>query len=66
MIQKYGLGWRIADDGNGTNWIGHSGGSIGGTTSFWILPESGLVIAAISNLSDFDFATVLVSLSEVF
>lgn len=41
----YGIGWRIVIDGDGRKWIGHGGGSIGGTTQFWVFPESGLVIA---------------------
>jgi CubicO group peptidase (beta-lactamase class C family) len=63
---EYGLGWRIATDESGHLWIGHSGGSVGGTTTFWIRPDTGLVIAMISNLSDFDFGTVLITLAEVF
>jgi CubicO group peptidase (beta-lactamase class C family) len=60
----YGLGFRIAVDEAGTLWIGHGGGSVGGTTQFWIRPADGLVISMISNLSRFNFGTVLVSLSE--
>jgi CubicO group peptidase (beta-lactamase class C family) len=62
----YGLGFRIVVDENDTLWIGHGGGSIGGTTQFWIRPADGLVIAMISNLSSFNFGTVLVPLSEIF
>lgn len=62
----YGLGWAIKTDDNGHQWIGHGGGSVGGTTQFWIRPEDGLVIAMISNMSSFDFGTVLISLGEVF
>lgn len=29
--------------------VGHSGGAVGGKTLFWILPKSGIVVAAISN-----------------
>ncbi len=62
----YGLGWKITNDENGQTWIGHGGGSVGGTTQFWIRPEDGLVIAMISNMSDFDFGKILISLSELF
>ncbi len=62
----YGLGWRIQTDEDGRLWIGHTGGSVGGTTSFWVQPETGLVLAAISNLSGFDFGTLLVDLSKLF
>ncbi len=62
----YGLGWRIITDETGSLWIGHTGGSVGGTTSFWILPEHELVIAAISNLSSFNYDNVLVTLKDIF
>lgn len=62
----YGLGWRIRTDEDGRLWIGHTGGSVGGTTSFWVQPGTGLVLAAISNLSGFDFGTLLVDLSNHF
>jgi CubicO group peptidase (beta-lactamase class C family) len=63
---EYGLGWRITVDDNGHHWIGHGGGSVGGTTQFWIRPDDGLVIAMISNMSRFDFAEVLIALGDIF
>jgi serine beta-lactamase-like protein LACTB len=36
----YGLGWIITGDDNGQTWIGHGGGSVGGTTQF-AQPSSG-------------------------
>jgi len=63
---KYGLGWAIRVDDNGRQWIGHGGGSVGGSTQFWINPDSGLVIVMISNLSGFDYGKILISLAEVF
>lgn len=62
----YGLGWKINTDENGRRWIGHTGGSVGGTTQFWINPESGLVIAMISNLSSFKYGEAVASLAQVF
>jgi len=62
----YGLGWKISADENGRRWIGHTGGSVGGTTQFWINPESGLVIAMISNLSSFKYGEAVASLARVF
>lgn len=66
VATEYGLGWAIRVDENGRQWIGHGGGSVGGTTQFWIRPDDGLVIAMISNMSSFNFGTVLISLGEVF
>jgi len=31
------------------NLVGHSGGAVGGKTLFWVLPKSGISVAAISN-----------------
>jgi serine beta-lactamase-like protein LACTB len=62
----YGLGWKIGQDENGREWISHSGGSVGGTTQLWINPESGLVIAMTSNLSNFKYGEAMASLAQVF
>ncbi len=62
----YGIGWRIVLDGEGNRWIGHGGGSIGGTTNLWLFPEHGLVIAMASNLSELDYADILPRLRTLF
>lgn len=62
----YGLGWKVKSDENGQTWIGHGGGSVGGTTQFWIRQDDGLVIAMISNMSSLDFGTILISLGGLF
>ena len=62
----YGIGWRIAPDEEGNKWIGHGGGSIGGTTQLWLLADSGLVIAMASNLTELDFGDLLPRLAKTF
>lgn len=62
----YGIGWRIVVDSEGNKWIGHGGGSIGGTTQLWLFPEHGLVIAMASNLTELDYADVLPRLRKLF
>ena len=47
--QNYGLGWRTFDDAG--EWVGHTGGSIGGNTLFMMNPESNIVVAVVCNLS---------------
>jgi len=44
--QGYGLGWFIYDNG----WVGHSGGSVGGTAYFQIHPEHRVAVAVSCNL----------------
>ena len=48
----YGVGWRIATDGQGRRIVGHGGGSVGGSTWLAVYPDQGLAIAMITNLSD--------------
>ena len=52
----YGLGWfvreiSIGQESEPTTVFGHEGSSVGGTTSFVILPEHGIVIVATTNVS---------------
>jgi CubicO group peptidase (beta-lactamase class C family) len=47
----YGLGWSV-DSVDGLRVIGHSGGSVGGTTQFLIFPDERMVVAVTTNLSD--------------
>ena len=62
----YGIGWRIVLDPEGNRWIGHGGGSIGGTTQLWLFPENGLVIAMAANLTDLDYGDILPRLRALF
>jgi CubicO group peptidase (beta-lactamase class C family) len=62
----YGIGWRIAVDADGNRWIGHGGGSTGGTSQLWVFPEHGLVIAMASNLTELNYADVLPRLGKLF
>ncbi|MBD8524608.1 serine hydrolase domain-containing protein [Pseudomarimonas arenosa] len=62
----YGLGWRIVSDADENRWIGHGGGSIGGTSQFWLFPGDQLVIASAANLTELDYGTLLPQLRELF
>lgn len=62
----YGIGWRIVVDETGLTWLGHGGGSIGGTTQFWLFPDSRLVIAAVGNLTDLDYSDLIPQLRAAF
>ena len=48
---KYGIGWRSDEDQKGRRWIGHSGGSVGGTSMMLIYPEEKLIVVTLVNLS---------------
>lgn len=62
----YGIGWRIVLDDQGHKWIGHGGGSIGGTTQLWLFVDNGLVIAMASNLTELDYKDILPRLRTLF
>lgn len=50
-LTNYGIGWSVRNDEKGRRTIGHSGGSVGGTTMLLIYPESGIVVALAVNMS---------------
>jgi CubicO group peptidase (beta-lactamase class C family) len=52
---RYGLGWFVRKPPAGELIYAHSGGSVGGTSQLIIYPESRLVIALVTNLSDADW-----------
>ncbi|MCZ6643384.1 MAG: serine hydrolase [Gammaproteobacteria bacterium] len=47
--QNYGLGWSRY--GDNSPWVGHGGGSVGGTTFFAVHPEQDVVVAVTCNLT---------------
>jgi serine beta-lactamase-like protein LACTB, mitochondrial len=48
----YGIGWGIGRTPSGRRSFGHSGGSVGGTTQFLIVPDAGIVVAMTANIGD--------------
>lgn len=49
---EYGIGWYVSQDEAGRRMVGHGGGSVGGTTLFWVWPEQEVVVALTANMSD--------------
>jgi len=52
---NYGIGWSSGVDDAGRRFVGHNGGSVGGTTWFRIYPDEQLVVAVIANVSSADW-----------
>ena len=48
---NYGIGWRTGTQSDGDLTLGHSGGSVGGTTLLVVVPEHDLVVAGVVNIS---------------
>jgi CubicO group peptidase (beta-lactamase class C family) len=51
----YGIGWGSGVDGEGEAWVGHNGGSVGGSTRLRIYPQHELVIAVAANRTGVNF-----------
>lgn len=62
---NYGMGWRTWVHNNNT-WIGHSGGSVGGSTMFMINKEHDMVIAYTINRSSVGFDDLHWKLADIF
>ncbi len=63
---RYGMGWHDGTDKHGRYWVGHSGGSVGGTTKFTVYPKQKVVVAIISNLSDVDYHDIQLRIAGLF
>lgn len=48
---NYGLGWSTNTDKKGRRWVGHSGGSVGGSTMYLYYPDYDLTVITLVNLS---------------
>ena len=51
----YGLGFFVGTDVNGHRTVGHSGGSVGGSTQFIMYPEQDVAVALIANRGGVDY-----------
>ena len=63
---NYGIGWSRGTDEFGREWIGHNGGSVGGSTYFRVYPEEKLVISVIANLSGARFGKYPEKIADIF
>lgn len=51
---NYGIGWGVYFDGQGNRFVGHNGGSVGGSTYFIVHPQLGMSMAVAINVSQAD------------
>ena len=52
----YGFGWTTNEDDAGRRLVGHTGGSVGGTTLLTMNPDTGVIVAMAINLSGADLS----------
>ncbi len=62
---NYGIGWSTMVI-NGTEWKGHSGGSVGGSTMFLMHPENEVIIAFAINRSSAPLSELRNELAKIF
>ena len=55
---NYGLGWSNRKDAQGNRLIGHTGGSVGGTTFAFMQPNSRVVVVMTTNVSSASFGNL--------
>ncbi|MEP1306963.1 MAG: serine hydrolase domain-containing protein [Balneola sp.] len=63
---NYGMGWSGFKDSSTGYWVGHTGGSVGGTTMFLISKEHRMVIAYTINRSGAEFDNLHFKVAKVF
>ena len=62
---NYGVAWRTTPQDDGDIGLGHSGGSVGGTTLFITVPAHDLVVAGVVNISG-PAGTIVNRVAEIF
>lgn len=62
----HGMDWVSGKDPQGFYWVGHSGGSVGGTTKFAVYPEQKIVVAVISNLGGVSYGDFQFKIADAF
>ncbi len=62
---NYGMGWRNWQN-NGRYWVGHSGGSVGGSTMFLLNKQHRMIIAYTINRSSAGFENLHFKLADIF
>ena len=65
-VTNYGVGWRTVMNEEGQHIVSHSGGSVGGTTMLIVNLDTGLVVAAVGNLSGGPIAAMARRIATVF
>lgn len=63
---NYGMGWSSGYGVTGNYYHGHSGGSVGGITQFWMYPEEKIIIAIVSNCSPLEYGQTAHQIAGLF
>jgi len=61
-----GIGFEVDNDKKGRHWIGHGGGSVGGTTMLVIYPEQELIVVTLVNQTNAKVRNFTFSIADQF
>ena len=64
-VNNYGMGWSVNTDDDGRAWVGHSGGSMGGTSMYLLYPDFNLTVVTLVNLSSANMDRLAFKLADV-
>ena len=62
----YGMGWRSAKDREGRHYVGHSGGSVGGTSMLQIYPAEQVIVIILTNISQANIGNLTSEIANAF
>jgi len=62
----YGIGWSVGMDDQGRRWVGHGGGSVGGSTQLKMYPAAELVVVIIANMSGANYRDLPEKIAALF
>lgn len=62
----YGMGWRTAIDKEGRHFVGHSGGSVGGTSMLQIYPDEQVIVIILTNMSQANIGNLTSEIANAF
>lgn len=65
-INRYGIGWRQGSDQKNRKWVGHSGGSVGGTSRMFLFPEKEMIIVILCNQSSANLSDLSMKIANQF
>jgi CubicO group peptidase (beta-lactamase class C family) len=65
-LSRYGIGWRQGQDKKGRHWVGHTGGSVGGSSAMFLFEDQDLIVIILCNQSQANFSELPFKIANQF
>jgi len=65
-LSRYGIGWRQGQDKKGRHWVGHNGGSVGGSSAMFLFEEMDLIVVVLCNQSQANLSDLPLKIANQF